>query len=161
MSVAALAYASDGRLTHANTAARELIGAECAIGSYPATWMSALRARTASGIALPREDLPPARALTGEAVRRLDVLVRVRGCDVLLEVLATPASDPKGRPRGAIVLLEDVTERRRQEAALRGQGQGTSRRAAGPARSGAATSEPLAEDQSICGGPSEAESNGA
>jgi PAS domain-containing protein len=159
--VAALAYAGDGRLTRANTPARELIGGECAIGSYPETWISALRARTASGIALPREDLPPLRALAGEAVRRSDVLVRVRGCDVLLEVLATPALDPKGRPRGAIVLLEDVTEQRRHEAALRGQGRGRSRPAVGPPRSSSATSEPRAEDQSICGGPSEAESNGA
>jgi PAS domain-containing protein len=113
-----LACAQDCRLTHANAAARELIGADdCVIGSCPETWIPLLRPRMLSGIAMPREDLPPVRALAGEVVRGVDVLVRLRDCDAVLEVAARPALDRRGRPRGAIVLLDNVTFRRRREAA--------------------------------------------
>jgi len=159
--VAALAYASDGRLIRANAPARQLVGGDCAIGSQPEMWMTALRARTASGIPMPREDLPPVRALAGEALGGVDVLVRVREDDVLVEVLATPARDPRGHARGAIVLLHDVTEQRRHEAALRARRPEPGQRPLAPLRSGRAASEPRGQDQSTCGGPSDAESNGA
>jgi PAS domain-containing protein len=107
-----LACAQDCRLTHANAAARELIGVEgCVIGTGAETWIPLLRPRMLSGIAMPSEDLPPVRALAGEVVRGVDVLVRIGDCDAVLEVAARPALDRRGRPRGAIVLLEDVTFR--------------------------------------------------
>ncbi len=118
--VAMLACAADGRLTHANRHARELLGAGCpALGTYPDTWMRELRPRTASGVALPIEDLPPVRALEGEVVRSVDVLVALPGGDVLLETAARPASDARGRRRGAVMTLSDVTERRRLEGKMR------------------------------------------
>jgi PAS domain-containing protein len=107
-----LACAHDCRLTHANAAARELIGVEeCVIGTRPETWIPLLRPRMLSGIAMPSEDLPPVRALAGEVVRGVDVLVRIGDCDAVLQVAARPALDRRGRPRGAIVLLEDVAFR--------------------------------------------------
>lgn len=107
-----LACAQDCRLTHANAAARELIGGgDCVIGASPDTWIPLLRPRMLSGIAMPHEDLPPVRALAGEVVREVDVLVRIHDCDAVLQVAARPALDRRGRPRGAIVLLHNITFR--------------------------------------------------
>lgn len=115
-----VACAADGRLTHANRHARQLIGSGCnGQGTYPDTWIRELRPRTPSGRPLLLEDLPPIRALEGEVVRGVDVLVRMGARDLLLEISARPANDRKGRRRGAIVMMQDVTERRRQEAQLR------------------------------------------
>ena len=121
--VAMLACAADGRLTHANRHARELLGTGCpALGTYPDTWMRELRPRTASGVALPLEDLPPVRALEGEVVKGVDVLVALPGGDVLLETAARPANDARGRRRGAVMTIADVTERRTLEGRMRTPG---------------------------------------
>jgi PAS domain-containing protein len=117
--VAILAWGGDGRLTHASRRASELLGIECPLSVDVEQALEALRPRTPSGIPLVREDLPPVRALQGEAVRGVDVLVRVRDCERLLSTVARPIYDERGRRRGALVLLEDVTERRRDEARLR------------------------------------------
>jgi PAS domain-containing protein len=110
--VAMIACAADGRVTHANRHARELLGAGCpALGSYPDTWMRELRPRTASGISLPIEDLPAVRALQGEVVRAVDMLLALPGGDLLLEAAARPAKDARGRARGAIVTLAEVSAR--------------------------------------------------
>jgi PAS domain-containing protein len=122
--VAILAWGGDGRLTHASRRASELLGAECPLAGDPRERIAALRPRTPSGIPLVREDLPFVRALEGEAVRGVDVLVHVRGCDLLLSTLASPVYDERGRRRGVVALLEDVTERRRDEARLRQQARG-------------------------------------
>src|ERR1700704_2667216 len=69
----------DGRVSHLNRHARELLGAGCdGRGTDPDVWMRALPPRTASGLPLPREDLPPLRALGGEVVGGVDVLVSLR-----------------------------------------------------------------------------------
>jgi PAS domain-containing protein len=118
--VAMIACARDGRLTHVNRHARDLLGAGCPfIGSYPDLWLRELRPRTASGVLLPLEDLPPVRALCGEVVASVDVLVTLPGGDVLLEASARPANDGRGRRRGAVTTLVDVTERRRLEGTMR------------------------------------------
>jgi PAS domain-containing protein len=118
--VAIVACAADGRVTHANRHARQLIGGGCnGIGTYPETWVRELRPRMPSGMPLPLEDLPPIRALEGEVVRAVDVLASIGGTDVLLEIAARPANDRKGRRRGVIVMMQDVTERRQDEAKLR------------------------------------------
>ena len=133
--VAMLACAADGRLTHANRHARELLGAGCpALGTYPDTWMRELRPRTASGVALPLEDLPPVRALEGEVVKGVDVLVALPGGDVLLETAARPANDRRGRPCGAVVTIADVTERRSRESRMRAPGWAPWRPAPGSGR---------------------------
>jgi len=119
VSVAILAWGGDGRLTHASRRASELLGIECPLGVDAEEALRALRPRTPSGIPLVREDLPPVRALQGEAVRGVDVLVRVGDGELLLSTAARPIYDERGRRRGALMLLEDVTERRRDEARLR------------------------------------------
>ena len=49
----------------------------------------------------------------------LDPTPWLRGGELLLSTTARPVRDARGRRRGALVLLEDVTERRRDEARLR------------------------------------------
>ncbi|HEX9481120.1 MAG TPA: PAS domain-containing protein [Solirubrobacteraceae bacterium] len=118
--VAMVAVGPDGRLTHANRHARELLGAGCgALGTYPDTWMRELRPRTASGVPILIEDLAPIRALEGEVVSGVDVLVALPRGDVLLETAARPAKDRRGRRRGAVVTLVDVTELRSLEGRMR------------------------------------------
>jgi len=115
--VAAIAFAADGRLAHANRRARELLGSRCRAGTDPDTWIDALRPRTPSGLPLQREYLPPLRALLqDEAVFGVDVLVSVPGGELLLSTVARPVRDEHGGRRGAILLLIDVTEQRRREA---------------------------------------------
>ena len=114
----------DGRVSHLNRHARELLGAGCdGRGAGPEVWMQALRPRTASGLLLPAEDLPPLRALAGEVVSGVDVLVTLGAREVLLEVAARPACDARGYRCGAVVTFADVTRRRRDEALLRRQAQ--------------------------------------
>jgi PAS domain-containing protein len=117
--VPVVACAADGTLTYANRPSCELLRVDCAFGSPPESWISELRPRTPSGIPLVREDLPPVRALAGEVVRGVEVLVSIQGNNVLLNTHASPVNDEKGRRRGAVVVLEDVTEKRRRERRLR------------------------------------------
>jgi two-component system phosphate regulon sensor histidine kinase PhoR len=117
--VAMVACAVDGRLTHVNRRTRELLGGECAAGIDVATWIGQLDARTASGLPLVLEDLPLMRALEGEAVRGVEVLVTTVAGEVLLSTSANPVNDERGRRRGAIAVFEDVTEARAREARMR------------------------------------------
>jgi PAS domain-containing protein len=120
LAVGVVAFARNGRISHANRHARDLVGTgDSIVGARPETWLTALRPRTASGIAMDAEDLPPLRALAGEHVHGVDVLVRVAGRDLLLAMTALPATDRRGRIRGGLVTLEDVTEWRREEARWR------------------------------------------
>ena len=117
--VAIMAWTADGRLAHTSRRMAELLGAECPRGGDPEAWFRDLRPRTPSGIPLVREDLPHVRALQGEVLSSVDVLVRLPRGDSLLCATARPVEDQKSRRRGAIVLLEDVTQRRRDEVQLR------------------------------------------
>lgn len=114
-----VACAADGSLTHANRATCELLRADWPMGTPPQGWIEALRPRTPSGLPMAREDLPPVRALDGEVVRDVDVLVDIHGSDVLLCTRASPITDERGRRRGAVMVLEDVTMQRRHEVELR------------------------------------------
>jgi PAS domain S-box-containing protein len=121
VTVPVVACAADGTLTHASRATCELLGVDCPMGASPQSWIEELRPRVPSGRPMAREDLPPIRALEGEVVRGVDVLVSIRGEDVLLSTRASPIVDERGRRRGAVIVMEDVTEQRRQEARQRGR----------------------------------------
>lgn len=122
--LAVLACARDGRVTHANRRTHELIGFDCPVGSDSEAWLARLLPRTPSGLALAIEDIPLIRALNGEAVRGVDMLVKTLGGDVLLSARARPVDDHRGRRRGAVAVLEDVTEQRAREARARGDWRG-------------------------------------
>jgi EAL domain-containing protein (putative c-di-GMP-specific phosphodiesterase class I) len=117
--VAMVACAVDGRLTHVNRRTRELLGGECAAGMDAAAWIGQLAPRTASGLPLVLEDLPLMRALEGEVVRGVEVLVTTFAGEVLLSTSANPVNDERGRRCGAVAVFEDVTEARAREAQIR------------------------------------------
>ena len=117
--VAMVACSVDGRLTHVNRRTRELLGGECAAGMDVARWIGQLQPRTPSGLALVLEDLPLMRALEGEVVRGVDVLVASASGEMLLSTSANPVNDERGRRRGAVAVFEDVTEVRAREAQIR------------------------------------------
>jgi PAS domain S-box-containing protein len=117
--VAMVACAVDGRLTHVNRRTRELLGGECSAGMDVAAWIGRLVPRTPSGLPLVLEDLPLMRALEGEVVRGVDMLLRSAGGDVLLSTSANPVNDERGRRRGAVAVFEDVTEQREREVRIR------------------------------------------
>jgi PAS domain S-box-containing protein len=117
--VAMVACAVDGRLTHVNRRTRELLGGECSAGMDVAAWIGQLVPRTPSGLPLVLEDVPLMRALEGEVVRGVDVLLRSAVGDVLLSTSASPVNDERGRRRGAVAVFEDVTEQRAAEVQIR------------------------------------------
>jgi EAL domain-containing protein (putative c-di-GMP-specific phosphodiesterase class I) len=83
------------------------------------TWIGQLDPRTASGLPLMLEDLPLMRALEGEVVRGVEVLVTTIAGEMLLSTSANPVNDERGRRRGAVAVFEDVTEARAREAQIR------------------------------------------
>jgi EAL domain-containing protein (putative c-di-GMP-specific phosphodiesterase class I) len=117
--VAIIACGANGRITHANRRSRELMDAACSTGLDPEAWLEQVRPRTQAGLRMSLEDLPLIRALHGETVRDLDVLVRIGAGDALLAISANPVEDASGRQLGAVLVFEDVTERRGQEARVR------------------------------------------
>jgi len=89
-------------VSHANEAARELLGpvaTPCATADH---WMRTLEPRTLSGLRLPLEDLPVMRALQGESPSLVDLCVRAGEESLQLQTSAKPILDQRGRPRGAL-----------------------------------------------------------
>jgi PAS domain-containing protein len=116
---AVVAWGADGRITHYSRRAAELIGDRRPPNVSLEALVGELRPRTHSGVPMPVADLPPLRALQGEVLRDVDVLVHLDDQDVLLSTLARPVEDDQGRRHGAVVVLKDVTEERKREARLR------------------------------------------
>ena len=110
----------EGRILLANEQAEAIIGIELAPGQQPAG-ETALLGFTPSGRQLRAEDWPLMRAaLKGETVRDEQILLRRPGAsDTVIGASAAPVRDAAGRITAAVVVFQDVTERRRNEDALR------------------------------------------
>jgi diguanylate cyclase (GGDEF)-like protein len=110
---------ADGRWRFANAAAARLgLQPAATIGPLPAVIPGSLR--SAGGMPLPADDDPLRRAFTGYRVVGQELQLRGRG-DVPRIVVANSrpiVSDPGDR-LGAVVALQDVTDRRREENELR------------------------------------------
>ncbi|MGH2485931.1 MAG: PAS domain-containing sensor histidine kinase, partial [Ktedonobacterales bacterium] len=78
-----------------------------------------------TGQPLPRDEWPSVRLLRGEAFtgpESVDVLVRAHdGRDLLLSCAGAPTRDERGAVEGAVMVIRDVTERRRLEREMRFQ----------------------------------------
>jgi PAS domain S-box-containing protein len=80
----------------------------------------AVRPRDLDGSPRPLETLPAYRALHGEHVRSEEmILERPDGTSYLVGTSASPLPGAGGWSRAAVVVFEDITERKRAEAALR------------------------------------------
>lgn len=110
----------DGRITHANERAIDLYGFDPR-GIDISRHVSELKMLNADGQMYRLEDLPAMRALiSGEAVHDEEMsIVRPDGIPVAVLVGAVPVNDEKGEIAAAIVVFNDITERRQMESDLK------------------------------------------
>ncbi|WP_249159479.1 hybrid sensor histidine kinase/response regulator [Bradyrhizobium tropiciagri] len=108
-----------GTVVVVNAAARRLFAVEAGFNSL--TDARAFRCYYADGAtAMPIEESPLARALRGEEIDDLELVVKVQppGADVSLLANARPLRDDGGNLRGAVAVLHDITAQRRAHQAL-------------------------------------------
>ena len=117
--VAVVACGADGHPTHINRRAIELMGMDGSAGTDPDTWVEQVWPRTPEGRQLALEELPIVRALQGETVRDVDLLLHTPRGELLMSTTANPVCDRAGTRLGAVAVFADVTERRAQEARIR------------------------------------------
>jgi PAS domain S-box-containing protein len=121
--LALLSCDMSGRITHSNRAAVELFGIpdEETTGSgpqsaYPLTSNIYL---SDGATPIPREQRPLARALGGENVSDAEfIIVRPDGAVRMALASARRLVGPTGQGLGAVVVVQDITERRRAEEEL-------------------------------------------
>jgi PAS domain S-box-containing protein len=110
-----------GSVVLSNPAMEGLVG-PVRIGAGPADWPHRNCALRPDGeTLLPPEDLALARALRGETVEDAEEFLRPPGHDHgrWVSASAGPIRDETGTIRGAVVVLRDMTERKRAEESLR------------------------------------------
>jgi EAL domain-containing protein (putative c-di-GMP-specific phosphodiesterase class I) len=117
--VAVVACGLDGHPTHINRRAVELMGMDGSGGADPDTWISQVWPRTPEGSLVSLEELPIVRALRGEVVREIDLLIHTPRGDVLMSSTANPIYDKRGTQLGAVAVFADVTEQRARESRVR------------------------------------------
>lgn len=120
MSDGVVACDADGVLTLFNRAAREWHGTD-PLRLLPEEWPKHYDLFRADGVTpLPPDEVPLARAFRGETVTDAGMAIAARGRPVRF-ILANGSAifDEAGRKIGAVVVMRDVTELKRAEAALR------------------------------------------
>lgn len=112
----------EGRVLHYNPMALELLSLDQRSTGIPRTISEVgrpLNPRDERGQPLAEEQWPPFRALRGEILRGSnapDVIFHTHdGRELLISESAAPVRDMQGQITGAVVILRDVTERRRLE----------------------------------------------
>lgn len=99
----------DGQITQYNQAALAILGTVAAEQSWPER-VQAHGARTPDGRPFLADDLPLVRALRGETVKAVEMLVRrPDGVDVPLLVSAGPLRGPDGGVGGALSVFQDIS----------------------------------------------------
>jgi EAL domain-containing protein (putative c-di-GMP-specific phosphodiesterase class I) len=119
LDVAVVACGCDGRLTHLNRRAIELMGMDGSEGAEPDTWTEQVWPRTPEGEPLALEDLPLVRALNGEVVRDVDLLVKTRHGETVMSTTANPVYAEEGTQVGAVAVFADVAAQRAKEQEMR------------------------------------------
>jgi EAL domain-containing protein (putative c-di-GMP-specific phosphodiesterase class I) len=116
--VAVVAVGVDGEPTHMNGRAIELMGMDDSTGIDPNTWIEQVWPRTPEGRRLALEELPIVRALNGETVRDVDLLIKTAHGEAMMRTTATPVRDQQGASLGAVAVFADVTEQRARESRI-------------------------------------------
>ncbi len=105
-----------------NPAAREILGQEEDVAGGADVWQEHYGLYRPDGATpLPAEEMPLVRALDGESVDHVEVVVRNAGHPDgrVISVSARPIDTARGR-RGAVAVFHDITDRKRVETELRG-----------------------------------------
>lgn len=112
--------AQGGRLLHWNPSAACTLGLGPTLVE-PERWPERYRLFLPDGTPYPAAELPLARALAGEEVDRLELMVKPEGREqpVWISASARPLHDAAGAPTGAVVVLRNVTRRKHAEQSLR------------------------------------------
>lgn len=116
---AVVACDADGQLVFSNPAANELLPGVPVESLAPAAWTEQTALLLPDSMrSLMRDELPLQRALGGEEVRDVELIVRADGeCRVLLNN-GQAIVDTRGNRFGAVVVMRDATVSKRAEAAL-------------------------------------------
>ena len=117
-----LVYDREGRILLTNHADTELLRLDLHPGGIPRTVRERgqlVGLRDEHGQPLPQEQWPAFRVLQGETLRgatAMDTWLRaLDGRDILCNTSGAPVRDADGQIVGGVLILRDVTERRRQE----------------------------------------------
>ncbi|GIJ44916.1 hypothetical protein Val02_18020 [Virgisporangium aliadipatigenens] len=109
---------ADGELMLVNPAAERILG-RIIDAEGPDAWQSHFGLRTREGEPFPAAALPLFRALHGESVDNVEVLLGNHAApdEIHVSVSARPLHPDAGR-QGAVAVIRDVTERKRQDLVL-------------------------------------------
>jgi len=104
-------YNPEGEIVRMNPAAQDILGYTEALRQRPITErLVLLGMQLPDGRPLPVDESPPRRALRGETVRGMEVVVHPpTGRTVWLSVSAAPIPGPNGKLAGAVVTFTDIT----------------------------------------------------
>jgi signal transduction histidine kinase/PAS domain-containing protein len=109
-----MACDADGRLVLINRAMREVYAVP--EGSPPSRWAHHVELRFPDGRAMATDEIPLARALHGERVRDVEVLVKRPGVRSRLFVAnGRPIIDERGHRLGAVLAMHDMTDQRQAD----------------------------------------------
>jgi PAS domain S-box-containing protein len=112
--------AADGRFSYVNKRAMQLYGFDT-LGLDLEENVAKVKARRADGTDYPIEEMPVSRSLTlGEDMYNEEMIIERPDGQVLPIIASTaPLRDAKGKITAAIVVFEDITERKKAEEALK------------------------------------------
>src|SRR5258708_11332458 len=120
MADAVLVTDENRQIIVANPAAKELFGDPRDVGSED--WQRRNQRFLPDGVTpFPPHAAPMARALRGESVDNLEIVLRRVGTDRSIHLIANgrPLCDPTGAPKGAVVVYRDMTVAKETERLLR------------------------------------------
>src|SRR5262249_13143743 len=111
----------EGKYLLYNAALRRMVGSQ-RTETLPAAWDSSLQVFHSDGeTPYAPEEVPLARALRGESVDEVDLLVRSESAPggIWLRVTSRPLRDAAGALSGAVSVVNDITEQKLLRDALR------------------------------------------